>query len=46
MVHRDGQGRWRGSLLPAADGLGMRIVVTTLGFLLGMGALVAVLRIP
>lgn len=46
MVHRDGQGRWRGSPLPPAHGLRMRIVVTTLGFLFGMGALVALLRIP
>jgi hypothetical protein len=45
MVHRDGQGRWRGFPLPA-QGLGMRIAAITLGLLLGMGVLVAILPLP
>lgn len=43
MAHRDGQGR--GFRLPA-HGLSMRIPMIILGLLLGMGALVALVRIP
>ncbi|MBV9060701.1 MAG: hypothetical protein JOZ09_16335 [Pseudonocardiales bacterium] len=45
MAHRDGYQRWRGFPL-LAQGLRKRIVVTTVGVLLSVGALLAIVRIP